>query len=116
MKSAGSKSKLIGSHVMMLKVELIAGGFCLRQAVRMLVRLRMVRIWLNGRPAFLVDDPVCCRCSSSLSELSAKVKMALPFHRLIIGLIAWDASLQLSSRMSGSPPLDASMISVVVLG
>ena len=44
--------------------------------------------------------------SSSLSELSAN-------HRLIIGLFAWDVSLQLSSRMSGSPPADASMISVV---
>ena len=51
--------------------------------------------------------------SSSLSELSAKVKMVLPIHRLIIGLFAWDVSLQLSSRMSGSPPSDASMISVV---
>ena len=38
--------------------------------------------------------------SSSLSELSAKVK---PFHRSIIGLFAWDVSRQLSSRMSGSP-------------
>ena len=27
--------------------------------------------------------------SSSLSELSAKVKMVLPIHRLIIGLFAW---------------------------
>ena len=51
--------------------------------------------------------------ASSLSELSAKVKMVLPIHRLIIGLFAWDVSLQLSSRMSGSPPSDASMISVV---
>ena len=51
--------------------------------------------------------------SSSFSGLSAKVKMVLPFHRFIIGLFAWDVSLQLSSRMSGSPPLDASMISVV---
>ena len=51
--------------------------------------------------------------SSSLSELSAKVKMVLPIHGLIIGLFAWDVSLQLSSRMSGSPPTDASMISVV---
>ena len=50
--------------------------------------------------------------SSSLSELSAKVKLVLP-HRLIIGLFAWDVSLQLSSRMSGSPPTDAPMISVV---
>ena len=49
--------------------------------------------------------------SSSLTELSAKVKMVLPVHRLIIGLFAWDVSLQLSSRMSGSPP--SSMISVV---
>ena len=51
--------------------------------------------------------------SSSLSELSAKVKMVLPIHRLIIGLFAWDVSLQLSSRMSGSPPSDASIVDVV---
>ena len=51
--------------------------------------------------------------SSSLSEVSAKVKMVLPIHKLIIGLFAWDVSLQLSSRMSGSPPTNASMISVV---
>ena len=50
--------------------------------------------------------------SSSLGELSAKLKKVLPFHRLIIGLFAWDVSLQLS-RISGSPPLDASMTSVV---
>ena len=30
--------------------------------------------------------------SSSLSELSEKVKMVLPFHRLIIPLFAWDVS------------------------
>ena len=51
--------------------------------------------------------------SSSLSELSAKVKMVLHIYRLINGLFAWDVSLQLSSRMSGSPPSNASMISVV---
>ena len=28
--------------------------------------------------------------SSSVSELSAKVKMVLRIHRLIIGLFAWD--------------------------
>ena len=39
--------------------------------------------------------------------------MVLPIHRLIIGLFVWGVSVQLSSRMSGSPPLDASMISVV---
>ena len=49
--------------------------------------------------------------SSSFSGLPAKVKMVLPIHRLSNGLFAWDVSLQLS-RMSGSPPLDASMISV----
>ena len=43
--------------------------------------------------------------SSPLSELSAKVKMVLPIHRLIIGLFAWEVSLQLSSKMSGSPLL-----------
>ena len=49
----------------------------------------------------------------SFSGLSAKVRMVLPIHRLIIDLFAWDVSLQLFSNMSGSPPLDASMISVV---
>ena len=49
----------------------------------------------------------------SFGELSAKVKMVLPIHRLIIAFFAWDLSLQLSSRMSGSPSLDASTISVV---
>ena len=49
--------------------------------------------------------------SSSFCGLSAKVKMVLPICSLI-GLFAWDVSLQLSSGMSGSPPLDASMISV----
>ena len=38
--------------------------------------------------------------SSSLSELSAKVKMVLPVHRLIIGLFAWDVSLQSASVIS----------------
>ena len=50
---------------------------------------------------------------SSLSELSTKVKMVLPIHRLIIGLFAWDIHLQLSFRMFGSPPSGALMISVV---
>ena len=51
--------------------------------------------------------------SLPFSESSPKVKIVLPFYRLINGLFAWDVSLQLSSRISGSPPLDASMISVV---
>ena len=45
--------------------------------------------------------------SLSFSESSPKVKMVLPFHWLINGLFGWDVSLQLSSRISGSPPLDA---------
>ena len=97
MKRTGSESKLVGSHVMMLKVELLqlfglwwilptASGNDVGSSADGAVGSGLV-----GRPflsMFLfAADPE--PDSSSLSGLSAKVKMVLPIHRLIIGLFAW---------------------------
>ena len=77
----------------------------------MLVLLRMVK-----GSGSIVDRPLLSMilsaadpepASSSLSELSEKVKMVLPIDRLIIGLFACKVSLQLSSKTTGSPPADA---------